>query len=359
MSFPKNSIKDVIAGESTHALVTCDCLASLRDFPNHSIDCVITSPPYFNQREYEYSKSYKRQAIGGEKTIDEYVHKIKTIFSEVKRILKPCGSLWLNIGDKFIGKELAGIPWRVALALKDDGWILRQDIIWNQLKGTQSAKDRMRDIYEHVFHFVKRKNYYFRGDSIRIKPNAAVRRNGKITSASGVTGKKYYKQIRESKTLSEDEKVVAQQALENTLAEMERGEIVDFRMTIKGVQRTYHSQSEKISGRAKELQDRGYYILKMKSNGYLPSNIWEIVPEDRWRKDSHCAVFPEELLRIPLLSTCPENGIVLDPFSGTGTTVAASLKHGCRGIGLDISSTYNKIAYKRIQEETQCLALLV
>ena len=121
-------------------------------------------------------------------------------------------------------------------------------------------------------------------------------------------------------------------------------------MTIRGEQRSFHSENSKISGRAKELQEKGFYIMKMRKKGFLPSDIWRIVPEDKWRKDAHCAVFPEELLRIPILSTCPVDGIVLDPFSGTGSTVTAAVKLGRKGIGIDLSHQYTELAIKRLKD---------
>ena len=103
-----------------------------------------------------------------------------------------------------------GMPWRVALAMQDDGWILRNDVIWHQIKGTQSAKDRLRDVYEHIFHFVKSKKYYYDSDMIRIKPSKLPTINGKeIISATGVSGKKYRRQILESKELNEQERAEA------------------------------------------------------------------------------------------------------------------------------------------------------
>jgi len=139
-------------------------------------------------------------------------------------------------------------------------------------------------------------------------------------------------------------------ALNETLEEMRNGEVVDFRMTIRGAQRTYHSESKKVSGRAKELNEKGYFIIKMRKKGFLPSDIWRIVPEDTWRKDTHCDVFPEELLINPILSTCPIGGIVLDPFSGTGGTVHAAVSLNRRGIGIDLSNQYTEIAKKRMKE---------
>ena len=124
-------------------------------------------------------------------------------------------------------------------------------------------------------------------------------------------------------------------------------------MTIRGEQRVYHSESKKISGRAKELSEKGFFIVKMRKKGFLPSNIWRIVPEDIWRKDAHCAVFPEELLRVPILSTCPVGGIVLDPFSGTGSTVDAAVRLGRKGIGIDLSNQYTEVAKRRLCETTK------
>lgn len=338
----------VLTAQRRYALMTGDSLEVLRQFPSQSIHCVVTSPPYFNQREYDVSSNGGFVAIGNEASVNEYVDSLVRIFDEVRRVLVDTGSLWLNLGDKFIDKELVGVPWRVALALKDNGWKLRQDIIWNQLKGTQSAKDRMRNIHEHVFHFVKRKSYYFDGNQVRIKPGNTVRVNGRIKSATGVTGAKYYRQIADSRVLSAEQKTNAKRALDETIREMEQGKIADFRMTIRGVQRIYHSDNGKVSGRARELESRGYFILKMSAKGFLPSSVWAMVPEDEWRKDSHCAVFPKELVRIPLLCTCPANGVALDPFSGTGTTVATALDLGMRGIGIDISASYTRLAAARL-----------
>ena len=343
-----NRVDDVLRGRIDHTFITGDSLSILQGLPSECVDCVITSPPYFNQREYDFDSKYDKVAIGLEKNLNDYVTNLVSVFAEVRRILKPEGSLWLNIGDKFDNKELLGVPWRVALALKDDGWILRQDVIWHKLKGTQSAKDKFRDLYEHMFHFVKNRKYFFNGDAVRIPPKPAISRNGKVVSATGVSGKKYYKFIETTDTLTDVEKKRAKKALDDTLREIKNGKITDFRMTIRGMQRIYHGDKSKISGRAKELETNGYFIMKMSTKGFLPSNVWDIVPEDKWRKDRHCAVFPEELVTIPIRCTTPRNGLVLDPFSGTGTTVTTAVKNGFRGVGIDISSEYNKLAYERI-----------
>ncbi|MGM9791020.1 MAG: DNA-methyltransferase [Candidatus Cryptobacteroides sp.] len=324
-----------------------DCLTVLRDIDSESIDCVITSPPYWAMRIYDNAENVNE--VGNEDDYRDYVKKLTEVFREVKRVLKKSGSLWLNLGDKYNDKALMGIPWRVALSLMDDGWILRNDVIWSQMKGTQSCKDRLRDSYEHVFHFVKSKKYYYDDEAIRIKPTLKPIVNENTTiSATGVSGKKYRSQIVNSTVLSEEEKQNALDALEETLDKIRRGEVNDFRMTIRGCQRPWHSDNTKVSGRAKELEEKGFYIMNIGAKGALPTDIWNIVPEDTWRKDSHFAVFPEELLRIPILATCPKGGWVLDPFSGSGSTVSAALKLERKGIGIDLSQEYNAIAEKRI-----------
>ena len=343
-------VSQIINDTKKFAFILGNSFDILHKIPPNSIDCVITSPPYWKLREYDVHEKHNSDLIGNEDNPNDYVKKLIATFNQIKRVLKTDGSLWLNIGDKFHNKNLMGIPWRVAIAMQDEGWILRNDIIWDQMKGTQSPKDRMRDIYQHLFHFVKMRKYFFDADAIRIKPNkSSTLVDNKPVSATGVSGKKYREQIIKSECLTDKEKINALNALNNTIDMMRHNEIVDFRMTIRGNQRAFHSESTKISGRAKELQDKGFYFLTMKSKGFLPSDIWRIVPEDKWRKDNHCAVFPEALLTIPIKATSRPNGIILDPYSGTGSTVVAALKLGRRGIGIDLSEHYIKVSEERLK----------
>jgi DNA modification methylase len=343
----------VLEKKSRFGILKGDSKNVLSQFPDKCIDCVITSPPYWKMREYD---SQDMSIIGNENDPKDYVNNLVEIFSEIHRVLTPEGSFWLNIGDKYYEKNLMGMPWRVAIALQDKGWILRNDVIWNQLKGTQSSKDRFRNIYQHLFHFVKRKKYYYDYKKILIKSDQKPTiSNGFIRSATGVSGKKYKQQISESKSLSEQEKKNAMNALEATIERLKKGEIIDFRMTIRGQQRTLHSNTTTVSGRAKELKEKGFYIIQSHSEGFLPSDIWKIVPEDEWRTDIHYAVFPIELLEIPIKATCPNDGIVLDPFMGTGSTVMAALRFGCRGVGIEISQKYVTIAKQRINKNITLL----
>jgi site-specific DNA-methyltransferase (adenine-specific) len=333
-----------IEEDITPLLLLGDALAVLKVLPDSSVDCVLTSPPYWRKREYESG------GIGLEKDYRDYICYLAEVALEIKRVLKPTGSFWLNIGDSYWRKNLLGIPWRLALHLTDrQGWILRNAVIWDKVKGgMDSAPDRLANVYEMVFHFVKRpKGYYYDLDAIRTRPQRAKVLNGKISSASGVSGVRYRRQIESSTTLSEEEKAAAHRALDETLADLAAGRISDFRMVIRGQQRPTHSDKEKVSGRAKELRERGFYFLRYHPKGPKPGDVWRILPEDSQGRSLHFAPFPIELARIPILATCPPGGVVLDPFCGTGTTLCAALSLGRKSVGIDISRAYLELAQKR------------
>ena len=126
--------------------------------------------------------------------------------------------------------------------------------------------------------------------------------------------------------------MAAIKALDSMLDEVAEGQIADFRMIIRGQQRTTHSGSEKVSGRAKELRDKGFYFLRCHPRGSKPSDVWDITPEDTQRRRFYFAPYPIDLCRIPILVTCPPNGIVLGPFAGTGTTMLAAKHIGRKSV---------------------------
>ena len=118
-------------------------------------------------------------------------------------------------------------------------------------------------------------------------------------------------------------------------------------MIIRGRQRTTHSDSERVSGRARELREKGFYFLKYHPNGSKPSDVWDILPEDTQKRKSHFAPYPEDLCRIPILATCPPGGLVLDPFCGTGTTMSVASALDRKSVGIDLSDEYLVIAEER------------
>jgi site-specific DNA-methyltransferase (adenine-specific) len=171
--------------------------------------------------------------------------------------------------------------------------------------------------------------------------------NGAVVSATGVSGVRYKRQIELSTELSAEEKKSAFAALDAILEEIIEGKLADFRMIIRGQQRTTHSDSERVSGRARELRERGYYFLKYHPNGSKPRDVWDILPEDTQKRESHFAPYPADLCKIPIAATCPENGVVLDPFCGTGTTNLVAFQLGRKSIGIDIAEEYIKMAEDR------------
>ncbi|ROZ62267.1 site-specific DNA-methyltransferase [Ramlibacter sp. WS9] len=332
------------SGSTTPLLLNGDALTVLKALPTDSVDFAMTSPPYWGKREYESG------GIGLEPDYRYFVRDLAEICLELKRVLKSTGSFWLNLGDTYQDKGLLGIPWRIAFELTDvQGWTLRNSVIWNKLKGgMDNSKDRLANVHEHLFHFVKnQKGYYYDADAIRSRPREAKVVNGAIVSATGVTGVRYKRQLELSTALSGEERRAASLALDAMLADVAAGKASDFRMIIRGQQRSTHSDSEKVSGRAKELRDKGFYFLKYHPNGSKPGDVWDIVPEDTQARESHFAAYPIDLCRIPILATCPPGGIALDPFCGTGTTLVAARNLGHQSVGIDISRQYLEITQKR------------
>jgi DNA modification methylase len=326
-------------------LLLGDVLEVMAQIPDNSIDFCMTSPPYWGKREYNNG------GIGLEPKWQMFVESMTEVSAQVFRVLKPTGSYWLNIGDTYEDKQLLGIPWRVAFSLTDKlGFTLRNSVIWNKVKGgPDNTTDRLRTLHELVFHFVKSpKKYYYDADAIRSTPAKAKVVNGAIISATGVSGVRYRRQIELSTSLTEAEKQAAFSALEKMLDGVQKGTLADFRMIIRGQQRVTHSDSERVSGRAKELKEKGFYFLRYHPNGAKPGDVWDILPEDTQKRESHFAPYPVDLCRIPILATCPPDGIVLDPFAGTGTTLVTARLFGRKSVGIDISAQYLKLAQDRL-----------
>ena len=170
-----------------------------------------------------------------------------------------------------------------------------------------------------------------------------------MVSATGVSGVRYRRQVELSTALTDAEKSAAGKALDDVLTDLANGRLSDFRMILRRQQRCTHSDSAKVSGRAKELRDKGFYFLKFHPNGTKPSDVWDILPEDTQGRQGHFAPYPEDLCRIPILATCPPGGTVLDPFCGTGTTLAVAAQLGRNAVGIDIAPDYVDMTKERIQ----------
>lgn len=331
-------------GDLEPVLFRGDALEVLKALPSASIDCALTSPPYWAKREYPEG------GLGLEADFRDFIGALLRVVGELKRVLKPAGSLWLNVGDSYADKALLGIPWRIALAMTDtQGWVLRNDVIWHKIKsGMDNTRDRLGNVHEHVFHFVQQpRSYYYDADAIRSPARAARVVKGAVISATGVSGVRYRRQIELSTEIDAAEKAGALRALDEALKDVAAGRISDFRMLIRGQQRITHSQGERVSGRARELRDLGFCVLRYHPNGSKPTDVWDILPEDTQKRAAHVAPYPIDLCRIPILATCPKGGSVIDPFCGTGTTLLAAAQLGRRSVGIDLSAEYLSAARER------------
>lgn len=303
-----------------------DALEVLRTIEPDSVNTCITSPPYYGLRNYGVLGQ-----IGLEKTVEEYVEKIVEVFREVRRVLKDDGTVWLNIGDSYatgttaerkqsinpgvganreeaqnsvprVGtpmgcktKDLIGVPWLVAFALRADGWYLRQDIIWQKPNAMpESVKDRCTKSHEYIFLLSKSSKYYFDATAIK-EPCSTV-----------------------------------------TIEDFKKRKNMNNKGGRPG---TFGAEA-----RPDLYRGRADYIPKdfMRNK----RDVWTI--NTGGFRGAHFAVFPEKLVEPCILAGCPEGGTVLDPFAGSGTTGVVARRLRRNFLGIEINPEYHEMAKNRI-----------
>lgn len=299
--FKNNAVATVMVG---------DCLAALSSMPDRSVNCCITSPPYYGLRDYGVDGQ-----IGLEESPDVYVARLVEVFREVRRVLTDDGTLWLNIGDSYNAhpgqrkttdkagekqqsvrgaqaapsrsvdgckpKDLIGIPWLLAFALRADGWYLRQDIIWSKPNPMpESVRDRCTKAHEYLFLLSKSERYYFDHNAMKedavAKPKPCGPKNDSSRNDSGRTG-----------------------------------------------------------------------IVRGDGSARNRRSVWTVTPKPY--KGAHFAVYPPELIEPCVLAGCPEGGTVLDPFGGSGTTGGVALKHGRNAVLCELNGDYEALMPARIE----------
>lgn len=291
-----------------------DALEVLKTLPDSSIHCCVTSPPYWGLRDYGHDGQ-----IGLESTPEAYVERMVEVFREVRRVLRDDGTCWVNLGDSYSGnassggknsnegghavrvvgvptkrgnglkpKDLVGIPWRVAFALQADGWWLRQDIIWHKPNPMpESVRDRCTKAHEYVFLLTKSPRYYYDADAV----SEAAARAGDRAGGSKYSSDRAHSAI--------------------------------------GCRHT----AETIAGVVGSTRNR--------------RSVWTVTPKPY--KGAHFAVMPPDLVEPCIKAGCPEGGTVLDPFMGSGTTIAVANSLRRRGLGIEINAEYIELARARIQ----------
>lgn len=300
--------------ENYGKLYNLDCMTAIRQQPDNSVDCVITSPPYWQLRDYGYPEQW-----GLEPTYKEYLAHLQELMTEIWRVLKPQGTVWVNLGDSYngnkkgntqnIGKKginennngvskskqdmqekcLMLIPHRFAIDCIDNGWILRNDIIWAKPNGMpESVTDRFSKKHEFMFFFVKQQKYYFDLDSVR-------------------------------------EKVSCLSSL-NT--------------------------PKRIGNKQKNIKiigNTGNHSHPLGKNCGDVADFWEIPTKPS--SNEHYASYNLDLIKKPILAGCPQGGVIYDPFMGSGTTAIAAIHYGRKFIGSEMSKDYFEMSCKNIQNK--------
>jgi DNA modification methylase len=343
----------------TVRLLKGDCRDVLRTLPDESVHCVVTSPPYWSLRDYGVAGQ-----IGLEASFAEYVTILVDVFREVRRVLRADGTLWLNLGDTYAQdggpgwqgkngqradrrftavrdtvpmrecarstppglkpKDLVGIPWRVAFALQDDGWWLRQDIIWAKPNPMpESVRDRCTKAHEYVFLLAKSERYWFDQAAI-LEPttlgNEARWAGDEPGLHSGEAHKGATRRFRKSGNKTHKH-----------VAEYEASE----------------SEEHRTKAGLLAISDKAYPLRNKRS-------VWTVGSEPF--PEAHFATFPPALIEPCILAGCPVGGTVLDPFGGAGTTGLVADRFGRDAILIELNPDYAAIAERRIRGDAPLFA---
>ena len=326
-------------------IVCGDSADLLKLIPANSVDLVITSPPYFQQREYDGG------GVGNEKEPDEYVSALMKIFRECVRVIKPTGSIVFNIGDKYEDSSLLLMPYRFAIAATEQcGVTLVNNVTWVKSNPTpRQFKRRLVSSTEPFFHFVKSQEYKYFLDEF-LKPAEEPKTNGNGTGEN--VGKKYFLLIEQS-TLTPKQKDMAKNALEEVIEEVRNGEIQGFRMKIRGI----HSEpfGGQDGGRKIQLDKNGFTIIRIYGNPLKKDVI--TTPVESLKNCPHPAIYPVKIVDEFIKLLTQKGDIVLDPFVGSGSTAVAAFQNERTYIGFDISEEYCLFAQKRLRSVKHQLSL--
>jgi len=324
--------------EFINSIVCGDNLELMKGLADESVNLVITSPPYYKQRDYG-------KGIGNENTVEEYIENLLEVFHKCVRVVKDDASIVFNLGDKYEDGNLLLVPYRFALeVLKKEPVKLVNNITWEKLNPTpRQYKRRLVSSTEPFFHFVKSDNYYYDINAFMNHLDVTRKKN----SSGNNIGKKYFELIKES-SLSNEEKLQAVEELTKVIKEVKEGKIDSFRMKIRGIHSPAFGGQE--GGRKIQLEKKGFTIIKILGNT-LKRDIIES-PVETIKGCKHPAVYPEYVIQELLKLLTRKGDIVLDPFMGSGTTAVSCKKLGRNYIGFEINLDYCKYAEGRLKNTT-------
>jgi DNA modification methylase len=334
-----------------------DALACLRELADASVDCVVTSPPYWGLRDYGVAGQ-----LGLERTPPEFVAKVVEVFREVRRVLADHGTLWLNLGDSYaqggrggIGvsstlegsrhsqdesrraisrlgrlagpglkpKDLVGIPWMVAFALRADGWYLRSDIIWAKPNPMpESVTDRPTKAHDYVFLLTKSARYFYDGEAIAEPVSLGTHARVSQNMARQIGSDRANGGTRPDRPMK-----------------AHRGRYLTTPKTV-----TVGTDHGRIKNNSSFADATALPVQSRNSR-----TVWSIVSQPY--AGAHLATFPEELPRRCILAGCPDGGVVLDPFAGSGTTLAVARDLGRRSVGIELNPEYVRLIEKRCAQQ--------
>jgi site-specific DNA-methyltransferase (adenine-specific) len=378
----------------TVQLLLGDCLETLKTLPDGCVQTCVTSPPYYGLRDYGVEGQ-----IGLEETPEAYVAKLVAVFREVRRVLKDDGTLWLNLGDSYAGsnngsndhredgaslskndnkygahkpglaglkpKDLIGIPWMVAFALRADGWWLRQDIIWAKPNPMpESVTDRCTKSHEYIFMFSKSAQYFYDYESILEPANFDGRKdtrfkgavknyefadpNGGINTISRVGGEQWPRKMSgigpkhgQERDRGEEYKPIRGYKTKDQLPDMQHHGKDIYSRT--GTNIVGHSGNYNADGEPNMQTDKDGVPARNKRD------VWTVTTKP-YRK-AHFATYPPDLIEPCILAGSRPGDTVLDPFNGSGTTGAVSLKHHRNYIGCELNPAYIELTNKRLEEQ--------
>jgi len=321
-----------------------DCFELIKTLPDASLQLVITSPPYFQQRDYG-------GGIGNEASLDSYLHQLVILFGECLRVIKPTGSIIFNLGDKYANSNLLLVPYRFAIAIHDTYSQARlvNTITWVKRNPTpRQFKRRLVNSTEPFFHFVKSDDYFYNHTAFMAQKSSSK----SVKNGHKDVGKRYFELIASS-DLSAQQKSQAQQALYEVIQEVQQGKIESFRMKIKGI----HSEpfGGQAGGRQIQLDKNGFTIIRLYGEP-LKRDVIETAVESL-KGNPHPAIYPTSIVEEFLHLLTQQGDVVLDPFMGSGSTAVACKKLGRAYIGFELNPDYCVYAEERLNSLVMNLPL--